>query len=286
MTSIGIVSPGAMGSALGRSWRAGGARVVTTVAGRSARTRGLAAGLEWCPDLDAVVGGVEVVVSVGPPEHAVAMASAIADACLRVGARPLVVDVNAVAPTTMTRVAAELERAHCAVVDGSISGGPPDPGHPEATTVYLSGPDAGRVAELRSPGLRALIVGDRLGLASAVKMCTAAVYKGFAGVVMQALRTARANGVLDVVVADLAANFAELAQAGPMIASAASKSDRFPGEMREIARTQSDAGAVGELFEAFALVFESVQSTTLAALTPEQALHRTDLTTVLAELEE
>ena len=286
MTTIGIVSPGAMGSALGRSWLAGGSRVVTTVAGRSARTRGLAHGLEWLPDLDAVVGAADIVVSVGPPEHAPAMATSIADACLRVGVRPLVADVNAVAPSTVHVVAAALAAADCQVVDGAISGGPPAPDDPSGTTLYLAGPTAERVAELVSPGLRTVVVGTGLGTASAVKMCTASVYKGFAGLVMQALRTARSNGVLDVVVADLASNFAELTDAGPMIASAASKSDRYPAEMREIARTQADAGAVGELFEAFALVFESIRATALAAMTPEEARERTDLTTVLAELEE
>ena len=35
-----------MGSALGRAWAAGGARVVATVDGRSERTRELAHGLE------------------------------------------------------------------------------------------------------------------------------------------------------------------------------------------------------------------------------------------------
>ncbi|MGI8417298.1 MAG: hypothetical protein ACR2P2_14065 [Nakamurella sp.] len=39
--TIGIVSPGAMGSALGGAWQRGGARVVDTVAGRSERTRAL-----------------------------------------------------------------------------------------------------------------------------------------------------------------------------------------------------------------------------------------------------
>ena len=289
MTTIGVVSPGAMGSALGRSWRAGGSSVLTTVAGRSARTRSLAAGLAWRPDLDAVVEAVEIVVSVGPPEHAVAMAAAIADAGLRVGAHPLVVDVNAVSPRTMARVVAELARARCPVVDGSISGGPPDPEHPDrpdVTTLYLSGPAAGPVAELASPGLRTMVVGADVGTASAVKMCTAAVYKGFSGLLVQALRTAQANGVLELVLADLGPNFAQVARSAPLIASAVAKADRFPAEMREIARTQADAGSVGDLFEAFARVFESVQGTVLAAHTPEDAAGRTELTAVLSELEE
>ena len=42
-------------------------RVLATVDGRSERTRSLAHGLELVPDLDAVVAGSDVVVSVVPP---------------------------------------------------------------------------------------------------------------------------------------------------------------------------------------------------------------------------
>ena len=67
--TVGIVSPGAMGSAVGAAYRAAGNRVVTTVDGRSRRTAALAeqAGLELLPDLDAVVGESELVLSIVPP---------------------------------------------------------------------------------------------------------------------------------------------------------------------------------------------------------------------------
>ena len=146
MTTIGIVSPGAMGSGLGRSWQAGGARVVCTVNGRSERTRRLAEGLEWLPDLAAVVRAADVVVSVGPPDAAPELAAAIADACRHAQVTPLVADVNAIAPSTMTRVAAELTRAGCDVVDGAISGPPPRGDGTSRTTLYLSGPSAAVVA--------------------------------------------------------------------------------------------------------------------------------------------
>ena len=60
MTVVGIVSPGAMGSAVGRALRDGGARVVATVAGRSTRTVALAHGLELLPSLDDVVAAADV----------------------------------------------------------------------------------------------------------------------------------------------------------------------------------------------------------------------------------
>lgn len=39
MVTVAIVSPGAMGSALGRGYVEGGARAIARVAGRSERTR-------------------------------------------------------------------------------------------------------------------------------------------------------------------------------------------------------------------------------------------------------
>ena len=129
-------------------------------------------------------------------------------------------------------------------------------------------------------------MGTELGSASAVKMCTASVYKGFTGLLLQALRTAQANGVLDHVLADLAPNYPHVADAAAQIASAVAKSDRFPGEMREIARTQADAGGLADLFQALAHVYEAANGTALAAHAPEQAAARTDLTAVLGELEQ
>jgi len=62
--TVGIVRPGAMGAAIGRVLASGGARVVATVAGRSERTRLLAAGLELLPTLDDVVGESAIVLSI------------------------------------------------------------------------------------------------------------------------------------------------------------------------------------------------------------------------------
>src|SRR5690349_6762996 len=98
MTVTGIVSPGFMGAGLGAALRAGGARVVATVDGRSARTGRLAAGagLELLPTLEDVVALADVVLVVTPPGDAVAAAASIRAAAGRTGADPLVADLNAV----------------------------------------------------------------------------------------------------------------------------------------------------------------------------------------------
>jgi hypothetical protein len=279
--TIGIVSPGAMGSALGRTWSKGGSTVIATVAGRSNRTRSLATDLALVADLESVISASRIVVSVAPPNQAVAIASNIARVCRETGSRPLVVDVNATSPATMAQVADILQLAGCEVVDGSISGPPPAPR--SSTLLYLAGPRASVVADLPvGPGLRAVVVGNSIGQASAVKMCTASMYKGITGLLLQALATAQYNEVLQWVQDDLRRAYPDLIEsAGAQIAVAASKSDRFPGEMREIAGAQAQAGLRPELFQAMALIFEQAHRSPLGALTPEQAAHETDLERVL-----
>ena len=281
--TIGIVSPGAMGSALGCAWQLSGARVLTTVDGRSERTRTLAHGLELVADLDAVVARSDLVVSVVPPGAAQATMTMILDAARRAGVTPLLADVNAVSPATARELATMAASAGHAFVDGAISGGPPAPGGD--TMLYLSGERAQVLADLATDGLRTRVVGSDPGSASAVKMCTASVYKGTTALWAQALQTAQAHGVLDVVMADLAGAFpGTAANAGRLIAVATSKSERFVAEMEQIAETQGHAGASPELFEGMAAVYARLSRTPLAKLSPEQARDLTELAVVLDRL--
>jgi 3-hydroxyisobutyrate dehydrogenase-like beta-hydroxyacid dehydrogenase len=264
MPTVGIVSPGAMGSAIGGALLRGGARVVATVAGRSTRTERLAgeAGLELLPSLADVVSQADVVLSVVPPDQAEAVAADLA------GAR-LLVDLNAVSPETARRISSDL--------DGSVSG--PPPRRAGTTRIYLSGPRAGEAAALPFDGVDVVVVGDDVGLASAVKMSTASVYKGTVALLAQALRAAEYYGVLDHVLADLADVGSG---AGRRIGRAAAKADRYVGEMHEIAATQRVAGLDPVLFEAMANVYGEIASTPLGRAAPEDA--PSDLPEVLARL--
>lgn len=270
MKTVGIVSPGAMGSAVGAAYLAAGSRVVTTVAGRSARTSGLAeqAGLELLPDLDAVVTVSELVLSIVPPGEAGATAAAIAAAAGRTGSRPLVADWNAVSPATVQELGRVLAEAGLELVDGSISGGPPRANY--RTRVYLSGRSAAELAAAAPPWIDARIVGDTVGLASAVKMCTASVYKGWSALFAHALLTAHAHGVLPQVLDDLGDSFPrQINRAAHLLAVSATKADRYVGEMREIAATHAAVGLTPVLFEAMAEVYEAVARSPIAAEAPE-----------------
>jgi len=256
---------GHMGAGLGWALREGGARVVTTLAGRSARTGKLVAdaGLEPLDSLDAVVAVADVILTVVPPGEARAAATALAEATRRTRKRPRVAGLNAIAPSTVDDIVRILDGLD--LVDGSISGGPPTttPG----ARIYLSGERAAEVAALPWRHVHPVVVPGGAGQASAVKMCTASVYKGTTALLTQALRTAAANGVLDEVLADLASGgFPEPARRA---VTAATKADRFVPEMREIAATQRAAGLTPALFEGIAEVYAQIATTDLATEDPE-----------------
>jgi 3-hydroxyisobutyrate dehydrogenase-like beta-hydroxyacid dehydrogenase len=284
MNTVGMVSPGAMGSAVGQVLATGGTRVVATLEHRSARTARLAEGVELLPSLDAVVEASEIVLSIVPPGEALAVAEAVADAARRTDAGPTFADLNAIAPSTMAAVAARLAGAGLDVVDGSISG--PPPRRAGTTTVYLSGARAGEVASLAAPGLELRVVGDRIGMASAIKMSTGSFYKGQTALLAQALRSARANGVLEYVLDDLRHSCPELVDDAPRtLQSIAAKSGRYVAEMREVAATQEQAGLTPDLFAALAAVFLQLSETEAARLAPEQVDSSAALEDVLASID-
>ena len=279
---VGIVSSGAMGSALGARLRDGGARVVVALEGRSERTRRLAseAGLEDVGSLAALLGEASIVLSAVPPENALDAAGSLERERGSGGARPLVVELNAISPATSGRIAAALGSVGVDTVDGSISG--PPPLGPGTTRIYLSGPRASEVAALPFEGVERVVVSDVVGDASAVKMCTASVYKGRIAVLAQALRTARAHGVVDHVLADLiAAGLVDADRTGTTLGIASAKAWRYVAEMEEIAETQAAAGLTPDLFRSMAAVYADLAERAVAE-SPEDVPDGLSLADVLA----
>lgn len=265
MSTVGVVAPGAMGTALATCLAAGGHRVLASLAGRSPETAARARGvLTDAGTLDDLVGAVDVLLLVVPPGSARAAGADVATACTGTGARPLVAELDAVAPATVTAIARDLPTD---LVDGAISGAPPTPGAAAPTRVFLSGPRAGEVAALAAPGVRWLVLDGPVGAASAAKMCTASVRKGHQALLAQALVTAAEHGVLDTVVDDLRLSFPDAGV--PTAAVAATKAWRFVDEMTEIAATQADAGMAPELGEGLAAVYRGLATSEWGARRPD-----------------
>jgi 3-hydroxyisobutyrate dehydrogenase-like beta-hydroxyacid dehydrogenase len=253
MRTIGLISPGDMGQAVGALLVEGGVRVVTCVAGRSDRTRALArsAGFTEVPTLDALVRESELVLSIVPPAQAVAVGRDVASALRATGARVVFVDCNAIAPRTALEVAAVIAPSGSAFVDAGIVGGPPrDAPSPR---FYASG-----------------LLGDEVGEASAVKMCYAALTKGTTAIATELLVAARKLGVYDTLVAELRdSQPAQAKRMGDAVPAMPGKAHRWIAEMEEIARTFEDVGLTPLIFQGAAEMYRLTARSEIGGERPE-----------------
>lgn len=246
MVNIGVISMGEMGARIARRLTDNGARVVTSLEGRSEASRKRA---EWAKaevfsDAE-MVQQSEVILSIVPPSVALSTAIHIMPLIKQFGGKKVYIDCNAIAPETLTAMADEFVVQGLLFGDASIIGSSPKPGT-AGPRLYMSGNIDQEALLLRSFGIDARVLSDSLGEASALKMAYAGITKGF-----QALGTSMAigaanHGVTTGLVAELQASqpalYGILARQLP---SMYSKAYRWDGEMNEIAKfLQPEAGAV------------------------------------------
>jgi 3-hydroxyisobutyrate dehydrogenase-like beta-hydroxyacid dehydrogenase len=253
MTVVGVMHPGAMGSAVGAALRAGGHEVLWAAEGRSDETaqRARRAGLSDAGTIAVLLERVEVLLSICPPHAARSVAERVA------GFGGLYVDANAVAPQTAREVQALLAPGGARFVDGGIIG--PPPVEVGTTRLYLSGDDPGPVAALFDAGpLWAVVLPGAIGAASALKLTYAAWTKGTAALLVAIRAAARAHGVEEALISEWALSQPDLPARSDRAAQAtAQKAWRWEGEMREVAATFADAGLPEGFHLAAAEVFAS-----------------------------
>jgi 3-hydroxyisobutyrate dehydrogenase-like beta-hydroxyacid dehydrogenase len=250
MAIVGVLHPGAMGSAAGAALRAHGHEALWASEGRSAATaaRAQAAGMSDVGTVAALLARADVVLSICPPHAALETAE------LAAGFEGVYVDANAVSPDTA-------RAAQVAVggrfVDGGIIG--PPPAQPGTTRLYLSGEEAAAVAALFAGGsIEAIVLDGDVGAASALKMAYAAWTKGTAALLVAIRATARANDVDDDLLAEWARSQPRLAERCERAVEASDeKAWRWVAEMREIAQTFAAAGQPDGFHLAAAEVFEA-----------------------------
>ncbi len=268
--TVGILSTGDMGAAIGNVLRHGGLDVATSLAGRSELTtlRATEADIRDAGSVDALVAQSDLLLSVLVPSEASAVAEAIAGAFSRTGARPPVVECNAIAPQTVVRIAALLGDAGGAVIDAGIIGGPPRPGH-GGTHIYCSGPETALFEELGEHGLDVRRIGPDIGQASGLKMVYAASTKGTTAVWTELLVAAEALGLSEALLAEL--GDAQLPrQLMDGVPTMPRRARRWTGEMEEIARTFADLGLTPRIFEGAADIYRLVGDTALADQTSRE----------------
>ena len=247
MTAIAVVSMGEMGSGIAARLVENGARVLTSLAGRSAATlnRAKAAGVEILDDAE-MIEQAELVLSIVPPSAAAATAQRFLPLIKRSetkpserrhsASKPTFLECNAIAPQTAIALAKPFVGQGLGFGDAAIIGLSPTPGEP-GPRLYMSGPIQREAELLGSFGLDTRVLSDAVGDASALKMAYAGINKGFQAIGTAMVLGAARNGAAASLVAELKDSqpwiYAWLAKKLPAMYS---KAYRWDDEMREIAK--------------------------------------------------
>ena len=272
LQNIGIVSPGDMGQAVAQTLKPSGFTVHTALEGRSARTRALAAdaGLIDCGTMENLVKTCDVLLSILNPAAAVDNARAAATAMKATGKHCLFVDCNAVAPRTAQEIDGIIREAGGDCVDAGIIG--PPPRGKASMRMYVSGPKAALLSPLNGGGIHVRVMSERIGDASAIKMCYASYTKGAVALGVEMLMAARRMGVDEALDRELQESAAENRQwILSRSTSMPPKAYRWVPEMMEIAKTFEDAKMTPRILLGAADMYEMIAQTPLGKESPEQA---------------
>jgi 3-hydroxyisobutyrate dehydrogenase-like beta-hydroxyacid dehydrogenase len=282
--TVGIMSPGDMGHAIGAVLHQHGMRVITNLQGRSTRTVALAkaAGISDVSDDETLVREADMLLSILPPNRAYGFAEQIAVALRKTGTTLLFVDCNAIAPRTAQALDQLVTEAGASFVDVGIIGNPPQPGG-QGPRLYASGARASDVAHLRAYGLDVRVLGPHSGQASGLKMCYASLTKGLTALATEALVAGRVLGLQEALAAELQA-LPLFSMIERLIPGMPPKAYRWVGEMEEIARTFSDLRLPPQMPEGAASLYRFIEGTLLGAETPEQRQHGQTLEEVVSIL--
>ena len=163
-------------------------------------------------------------------------------ASLRAGA--FYVDVNSASPQTKCNCAALIDAANGRYVEMAVMTSVPPYGI--RVPMLSGGPHAADVAPLLATlGFRVEPASDKLGVASAIKMCRSVIVKGMEAIVIESFLTARRYGVERQVLASLAETFPGLdwEKSGDyFFQRVVAHGKRRAEEMREAAATVREAG--------------------------------------------
>jgi 3-hydroxyisobutyrate dehydrogenase-like beta-hydroxyacid dehydrogenase len=173
ISSVAVIAPGAMGSAVAYRLSEHGIHVLTSLRGREPQTLRRAAAAKMQDADDDAIARADIILSILPPAEALALAERFAAPLSQVPRKAIFVDCNAVNVETVLRISSIIEPTGASFVDGSIIGPPPGPqGGP---TFYFSGSVAKELAAFEGLGLKVRIMEAPIGAAKALKMAYAGI---------------------------------------------------------------------------------------------------------------
>jgi 3-hydroxyisobutyrate dehydrogenase-like beta-hydroxyacid dehydrogenase len=153
-------------------------------------------------------------------------------------------DLNSASPGTKQEAAAAIDAAGAHYVEAGVMTSVPPYGI--KVPMLLGGAKAQPLAQaLTAWGMDAKAVSDRLGVASAIKMCRSVMIKGLEALVIESYATARHYGVEDQVLPTLQETFPSIdwqQQGAYFFSRVVQHGKRRAEEMREAANTVREAG--------------------------------------------
>ena len=270
VNTVAIMSPGDMGHAVGQVLSESGIDVITCTDGRSQRTKNLAemAGLRQVATLEDMVIQADLVLSIMVPSKAMSFVREISPHFESSKTPTYFADCNAVSPQSALAMAEVINQAGGKFIDGGIIGTAPTKG--DTPRFYVSGPDASLVMELDGRGIIVKAIGNKVGQASGIKMCYAALTKGTNTLHVALLTAARRMGLTD----DLRKEFefsqkSHLAAMEKGISRLPANAHRWIGEMEEIAATFENLGLTPNFHKGAAEIYKMLNSTPFAKESPE-----------------
>lgn len=200
-----------------------------------------ALGVAACDGVASLCAKSTLVISAVTASSALAVAQAAAPH-LRPGSYFL--DLNSASPGTKQQAAALIDAAGGRYVEAGVMTSVPPYGI--RVPMLLGGAHAASLLPaLQALGMAPQLASERVGVASATKMCRSIMIKGLEALVLESYTTARAYGVEDAMIATLQETFPGIdwsAQGSYFFSRVAQHGKRRAEEMREVANTVREAG--------------------------------------------
>jgi 3-hydroxyisobutyrate dehydrogenase-like beta-hydroxyacid dehydrogenase len=188
-----------------------------------------------------LAAGSDFIVSAVTASQAVPVAKACAPAVKK---SAWFLDFNSASPGAKQRAAALIDGAGARYVEGAVMTSIPP--YRIKVPLLLGGAGARDLAPLLVElGFDAKVASDKLGVASAVKMCRSIMIKGLEAMVIESFTTARAYGVEDAVLASLTETFPAInweKQGAYFFQRVIEHGRRRSEEVREVAETVREIG--------------------------------------------
>jgi len=246
---IALLGFGEVGGIFGHDFAAAGLNVSTfdillnmepSRSGMLAKAK--SANVRPCDTLEVAVRGADLVIAAVTASSAAEVARS-AVPFLRGG--QMYLDLNSVSPDTKREIARTLGESPAAFVEAAVMAAV----SPLRLKVpmLLGGADAAIAAErLLAIGMNVKPVSERIGVASAIKMCRSIIIKGLEAITVESMFTARRYGAEEQVLSSLAATYPgmgwDAALPDYLISRVAEHGKRRAAEMREAAQAVADAG--------------------------------------------